>query len=106
MPIGDRLKELRLRKNQSLQEVADAVGASKAHVWELESNRSKNPSVDLLRRLATHFETTVAYLIEEPEGETTRAHQFFRKNEHRFASMTEEDFELFERLLSRISDDE
>ena len=36
-----RLKELRLKKKLSLQELADAVGVSKAHVWELETGKSK-----------------------------------------------------------------
>lgn len=104
MAIGDRLKELRLQKGQSLQQLADAIGASKAHVWELESNRSKNPSIDLLRKLAVHFGTTVAYLIEEPEGQESRADQFFRRNSNKFAAMTDEDIDIFEKLLSRISD--
>jgi len=33
-------------------EVADAVRASKAHIWEIEQGRSKNPSMDLLSGLA------------------------------------------------------
>ena len=104
MALGDRIKELRLKSRESLQQVADAIGASKAHVWEIESNRSKNPSIDLLQRLAGHFKTSVAYLIEEGGGETSKADQFFRKNSEKFSTMTDEDFELFERLLNRISD--
>ena len=61
MAIGERLKALRISSGESLQQVADAIGASKAHIWELESNKSKNPSLDLLRKIATHFETTVSY---------------------------------------------
>ena len=104
MAIGDRLKELRLKKGQSLQQVADAIGASKAHVWEMESNRSKNPSIELLRKLAAHFDTTVAYMIEEPEAQESKADQFFRRNSTRLATMTDEDIEIFEKLLSRITD--
>lgn len=65
MSIGARLRELRLKKTMSLQQVADAVGASKAHIWELESGKSHNPSLDLLRRLAEHFNVTVAGLVGE-----------------------------------------
>ena len=104
MAIGDRLKELRLKSGQSLQQVADAISASKAHIWELESNRSKNPSLDLLQRLAGHFSTSVAYLIDEPEGELTRANQFFRRNSSKLANMSDDDFEIFEKLLNRITD--
>ena len=36
MSLGARLRELRIKKNRSLQNVADAVKASKAHIWEIE----------------------------------------------------------------------
>lgn len=67
--LGERLRKLRTQSSQSLRDVARDVGFSKAHVWELETGRSRNPSLDLLRRLADHFEVTVAYLI----GEETRS---------------------------------
>ena len=41
MPLGDKIKELRMKSGESLQDVASAIGASKAHVWEMESGRSK-----------------------------------------------------------------
>lgn len=66
--LAQRLKELRLKSGQSLQDVADAVKASKAHVWELETGKSKNPSVDLLTKLAEHFGVSVAQLIGEDPG--------------------------------------
>ncbi len=103
MAIGDRLKELRVRKGQSLQQVADAIGASKAHIWELESNRSRNPSLDLLQKLATHFGITVAYLISEEEGELSKADQFFRKNSQKLAALDDGDFDVFEQLLDMVS---
>ena len=103
MAIGDRLKSLRVKKRQSLQQVADAIGASKAHIWELESNRSKNPSLDLLQKLAGHFETTVAYLISEEEGELSKADQFFRKNSQKLSALDDDDFDVFEQLLNMVS---
>jgi|SRR5262245_21783420 transcriptional regulator with XRE-family HTH domain len=65
MSLGARLKQLRFRKNRSLQDVADAVKASKAHIWEIEQGRSKNPSMDLLNGLADYFEVSVSYLVGE-----------------------------------------
>ena len=73
MSLGGRLKELRIKKNQSLQDVADAVGASKAHIWDIERGASSNPTMELLDRLATHFGVSVAYLVgEQPPGELTQ----------------------------------
>ncbi len=103
MPVGDRLKELRVATGESLQQVADAIDASKAHIWELESNRATNPSLDMLQKLATHFKTTVTYLIEEPQSDLTRADQFFRRNTDKLANLTDKDFEVFEQLLNMVT---
>lgn len=65
MSIGARLKELRIKKNKSLQELADGVGASKAHIWEIERGGSKNPSMDLLTKLANYFGVSISFLVGE-----------------------------------------
>lgn len=70
MALAVKLKELRMRKGESLQQVADAVGSSKAHIWELETGKSKNPSVESLTKLAEYFNVSVAFLIgEDPHSE-------------------------------------
>lgn len=65
MALGARLKELRLKKGRSLQQVADAVGVSKAHIWDMETGKSANPSMELLTNLSTYFETSVSALVGE-----------------------------------------
>ncbi len=66
---GAWLKQLRIRKGESLQQIASAVGISKAHVWDLETGKSANPSVGLLLRLAGHFNVSIAYLVgEDPDA--------------------------------------
>ncbi len=55
MSLATRIAELRRGRGESLQEVADAVGVSKAHIWELERGRSDNPSMALVTQLADHF---------------------------------------------------
>lgn len=70
MSLATKLKELRGKNRQSLQDVADAIGASKTHVYDLETGRSTNPSIDLLTKLATHFRVSIADLVgENPGGE-------------------------------------
>ena len=103
MPIGDRLKELRLGTGTSLQDVADATGSSKAHIWELESNRAKNPSLELMQKLAAHFKTTIAYLIEEPQGDLARADKFFRRNSGTFAKLDDSELEVIQGLINIVS---
>lgn len=69
MSLGARLTRLRLEKRESLQQVADAVGVSKAHIWELEKGRTDNPSMALVTRLADHFGLSLATLVgEDPEA--------------------------------------
>ena len=65
MGLGRRITELRLKKKESLQDVATAVEVSKAHIWELEKGRADNPSMDLVTRLADHFGVSVAMLVGE-----------------------------------------
>ena len=69
MALGARLKELRTRAGESLQQVADAIGSSKAHIWELETGKNKNPGADSLSKLADHFSVSVGYLVgEDPKA--------------------------------------
>jgi transcriptional regulator with XRE-family HTH domain len=68
MALASKLKALRLKKNKSLQQIADAVGASKNHIWDLETGKSRNPSIDLLTKLAKALGVSVADLIGENPG--------------------------------------
>jgi len=79
MSLGARLKQLRIKKNKSLQEVADAVKASKAHIWEVEQGRSTNPTMELLNALAGYFEVSVSYLVgENPDEEESELVAMYR----------------------------
>ena len=80
MPLAAKLKELRQKTGQSLQHVADSVGVSKAHIWELETGKSRNPGLDILKKVANHFMVPVPFLLDDdadPKG--AAALQFFRE---------------------------
>ena len=82
MSFASRLKELRIKRGKSLQDVADAVGASKPHVWELERGTSKNPSLELVKKLANYFGVKIDYLAgmdEENNESDAKLMQFFRE---------------------------
>lgn len=69
MSFGETLNRLRVAKRLSLQDVATAVGISKAHVWNLEKGQSDNPSIELVVKLADLFRVRVADLVgENPSG--------------------------------------
>ncbi len=78
MLIGERLHSLRQKSEQSLQAVANAVGISKAHIWELEKGHSKNPSFELVQKLAKHFGVTIDALVGEADEPGTDALQIER----------------------------
>jgi len=80
MSLGVRIKELRLKHGQSLQDVADAVGVSKTHIWALERGETSNPSMELLKKLVEHFKVTLEYLAGTSADTLVdvNAQQFFR----------------------------
>ena len=55
MTLGEKIKELRIAHNESLQQLAEAIGISKAHLWELERNNSQNPSLETLKKSSATF---------------------------------------------------
>lgn len=70
MSFARKLHDLRIAQRISLQNVADAVGISKAHVFNLEKGITANPSMDLVVKLAELFRVRVADLVgENPEAE-------------------------------------
>jgi transcriptional regulator with XRE-family HTH domain len=69
MSLASLLRELRQSSGLSLQQVSDKVGASKAHLSELERGLSTNPTLDLLKGLADTYGVSVATLA----GESTAA---------------------------------
>ncbi len=87
MSLASKLKELRQKKGQSLQQVADGVGVSKAHIWEMEKGTSTNPGIELLAKLASHFKVTIAFLTDDAaEPQDAAAVQFFREFDGKLSS--------------------
>src|SRR3569623_1502754 len=80
MAFSAYLKKLRLQSGESLQQVADAIGLSKAHVWELETGKSRNPTKDVLERLSNHFKVSISILLgESEESDDTDLDVMFRQ---------------------------
>lgn len=101
MSIGVRMKELRVKKGLSLQDVADKVGASKAHIWDLETGRSKNPTMELIIGLAKCFGVSVADLLGEnpsDENENQRVVGMYRE----LKQLTDKDLDIIEQMIDRL----
>ena len=61
--IAERIKDLRQFRQMSLQDVADAAGLSKPHVWNLEKGISDNPGVQTVAAIADALGTSLAYML-------------------------------------------
>ena len=102
MSLAAKLKELRRKEGQSLQEVANGVGVSKAHIWELETGKSSNPGLEVLRNLAEHFKVTIAFLADDEAGhEGAASLQFFRELE---GELSEKDWETLRAVAERLKE--
>lgn len=69
-PFGARLRALRMKKKLSLQQLADKIGASKAHIWDMEQGSTKNPSLTLLTDLSRALDASIKDLVGEGEEAT------------------------------------
>jgi len=102
MSLASKLKELRMKAGESLQQVADGVGVSKAHIWDLERGESANPSLELLKNIAAHFKVTVAYLADETAAPRDAAPlQFFREFE---GKLTAKDWDTLRTVAGRLKE--
>ena len=66
MAIQDKLRSLRKTKELSVKKLSKDSGVSEAYLHQLEYGIRKNPSGDVLRKLALALGATVADLIGAP----------------------------------------
>lgn len=52
LTLGEELAIARANARLSLQEVADASGFTKSHVWEVEKGRARNPTIGMVSGLS------------------------------------------------------
>lgn len=67
MLIGDKIRELRAKKDISQQDLAKAIGVSDQAVSAWENNK-KQPRMGAVEKLATYFNVPKSYLIEDDIG--------------------------------------
>jgi transcriptional regulator with XRE-family HTH domain len=68
MQLGRKIRDLRLRRGLTVQQLADASGLSKGFISQVENSRT-SPSLATLYDLARALDTSVAYLVVEEEKE-------------------------------------
>lgn len=103
MSLATKLKELRVRNSRSLQQVADGVGTSKTHIWDLEQGNSANPGRDLLQKFAGYFRVSVSELVgEDPnaDGEPSELVALYRD----LKTLSEPDRKMIEAIMQNLKD--
>jgi len=101
MTLRHRLKELREAQDLSLQGLADAVGVSKAHVWDLEQGRSTNPGYDLLKKFAAVLKVSVADLVgENPAGDAADSRVLGMYRE--LKELSSRDLDVIQQMVERL----
>lgn len=66
MQLGKKIRDLRLRRGMTVQQLAEASGLSKGFISQVENSRT-SPSLATLQDLARSLETSVAYLVVEED---------------------------------------
>lgn len=66
MQLGKKIRDLRLRRGMTVQQLGEATGLSKGFISQVENSRT-SPSLATLSDLAKALETSVAYLVVEED---------------------------------------
>ena len=97
--FGARLRRLREAKKLTLQQVADAVGCTKAYIWELEMKDGQRPSAERIQAIAKVLGVTMEDVMGEPIEQVPQASPedvaFFRE----YAGMTDEEKDRYRQAL-------
>ena len=64
--IGDKLKNLRKRKNITQKDIADYLGVSPSAIGLYEQNR-REPDLETVKKIADFFNVSVDYLLDRTD---------------------------------------
>ncbi|KAB7707343.1 DNA-binding anti-repressor SinI [Bacillus aerolatus] len=65
MTIGERIRELRMKKGLSLTELANRAGVAKSYISSVERQLQLNPSIQFLHKISAVLDVNVEKLINE-----------------------------------------
>lgn len=70
--VGNRIKQLRIKKRYSINELSEKAGVSKSYLSYIERGIQKNPSLQVLAKLASTLDTDVEDLLERRKIGSTK----------------------------------
>ena len=66
MELGQKIRQLREEKGLSLNGLAEEASISKAYLSQLENDVSKQPSAEILLKIASALGVTIADILDQP----------------------------------------
>lgn len=66
--MANRLKEMRFKRMMTMSELARRSGVSRAIIWKIETNRSKNVTANTMQALAKALEMPVTDIFFTEDG--------------------------------------
>ena len=103
--FGEKLRGIRTGRKKTLEELANAIGSSKAYVWQLENKKNAKPSAELLLKIADYFSASPEFFLDDTKNDPSESQvedAFFRK----FKKLSESDKQTIERIAAGFNDDE
>lgn len=103
--FGMRLRQYRQAKGLTLQQVADAVGCTKAYIWELEKRENPRPTAERLNAIAKTLGVTLSDLLGESTEDAPKATPddvvFFRS----YVGLSDEEKERYQQAFKLMFPD-
>ncbi|MFJ8259752.1 helix-turn-helix domain-containing protein [Peribacillus asahii] len=69
--IGKNIKEIRKRRGYTLSELAEQANISKSYLSNIERNLNKNPSLDIMNKIANVLNVDIITLLKTNTGHDT-----------------------------------
>lgn len=103
--FGTRLRQYRQARGLTLQQVADAVGCTKAYIWELEKREGPRPTAERLSAIAKTLGVTLSDLLGESTTDIPKATPddvvFFRS----YVALSDEEKERYQQAFKLMFPD-
>ena len=99
--FGEKLRKVRTDRKKTLEELATAIGSSKAYVWQLENKKNAKPSAELLLKISNYLGESPDYFLDDAASERSENQvedAFFRK----FRTLSDEDKRYIDRIVSGL----
>lgn len=77
--IGDRIRQCRIARGMTQQQLADAVGVTKGAVSQWELGGTKNVKLDTFLKLIAALHTTAEYLVTGPSPASSGRYRALKK---------------------------